>query len=81
MMKCFLAAFLDYPTQQEGLAALVERPQVSGWNGPYVKSLPMDPWGRPYNYRIPGERHAYDLFTLGADNAPGGTGENEDVSN
>jgi general secretion pathway protein G len=73
-----------YPTQQEGLAALIERPAGSeGWNGPYLKQkkLPTDPWGHPYIYRMPGEHGEYDLYTLGADNTPGGTGENQDVTN
>ncbi|MBV8778455.1 MAG: type II secretion system major pseudopilin GspG [Alphaproteobacteria bacterium] len=87
-----LAAALDlyrldmrrYPTQQEGLQALVEMPTgTSGWNGPYLKQkqVPPDPWGHAYSYRIPGEHGEYDLYTLGADNAPGGTGENRDVGN
>lgn len=83
-LDMFLIDVGRYPTQQEGLAALVEIPsEAPGWNGPYVKakSVPTDPWGRPYNYRFPGQREAYDVFTLGADNAPGGVGENEDVSN
>jgi general secretion pathway protein G len=73
-----------YPNQQEGLQALVAMPNgVSGWNGPYLqqKTVPLDPWGRPYVYRIPGEHGEFDLYTLGADNAPGGTGENQDIGN
>ena len=73
-----------YPTQQEGLQALVEQPPgLTSWNGPYLKQkkVPLDPWNRPFTYRIPGEHGEYDLYTLGADNAPGGTGENQDVGN
>ncbi|HUK06303.1 MAG TPA: type II secretion system major pseudopilin GspG [Stellaceae bacterium] len=73
-----------YPTEQEGLQALVQAPPgVANWNGPYIKqkAVPMDPWGRPYHYKIPGEHGEYDLFTLGAANAPGGTGENQTVGN
>ena len=74
-----------YPTQQEGLQALVEAPSGATdlWRGPYIKQrdLPLDPWGRPYLYRSPGEHGEYDLYTLGADNAPGGTGENQDIAN
>ena len=72
-----------YPTTSEGLKALVAAPQGSaGWNGPYLtkREVPNDPWGRPYNYRAPGQHGAFDIFSLGADNQPGGTGENEDVS-
>ena len=75
-----------YPTQQEGLQALVEAPPGSDaerWQGPYIKQrkLPLDPWGRPYLYRSPGEHGEYDLYSLGADNAPGGSGENQDITN
>lgn len=73
-----------YPTQEEGLAALTANPgNVPGWHGPYVnnKGTLTDPWGHPYYYRIPGEHGAYDLYSLGADNAPGGTGDNTDVTN
>lgn len=74
-----------YPTEAEGLQALVAAPAgVAGWRGPYLnsKTLPMDPWGRPYQYRIP-PRHgvAFDVISLGADGAPGGEGENADVHN
>jgi general secretion pathway protein G len=73
-----------YPSQQEGLGALVERPaSTEKWNGPYVtkREMLLDPWGRPYVYRQPGQHGAYDLYTLGADNAPGGEGEDQDVTN
>ena len=73
-----------YPTQQEGLEALIQPPLgASGWSGPYLKqkSVPLDPWGRAYNYRIPGEHGEYDLYSLGASNALGGTGENQAITN
>ncbi len=73
-----------YPTQEEGLDALYERPSgLERWNGPYVKKREMltDPWGSPYTYRFPGEHRDFDLFSLGADNAEGGDGENQDVTN
>ena len=58
-------------------------PGLERWQGPYVKQkgTPTDPWGHPYHYRIPGEHGAYDLYSLGADDAPGGTGDNQDVTN
>lgn len=63
-----------YPTSQEGLGALVGRPGGAGqWRGPYLKgnSVPLDPWGRAYQYRSPGtEGRGYDLFSLG-DSAAG----------
>ncbi|MBI0434404.1 type II secretion system major pseudopilin GspG [Roseomonas sp. KE0001] len=72
-----------YPSREEGLAALVQAPSGSErWNGPYVRKAEhlMDPWGRPYRYRAPGEHGAYDLFTLGADDRAGGQGEDRDVT-
>ncbi len=71
-----------YPTSAEGLAALIVQPSgVSRWNGPYLKKsvVPKDPWGNDYQYRAPGQHGAYDLYSLGADNAEGGEGENQDV--
>jgi general secretion pathway protein G len=62
-----------FPTQAEGLQALIAPPPgVAGWAGPYLpeKSVPSDPWGHPYIYRIPGQHGVYDLFSLGAGNAP-----------
>jgi general secretion pathway protein G len=72
----------DYPSTDQGLLALVEKPaDVEIWAGPYLrkKVVPKDPWGREYNYRYPGEHGEYDLFTLGMDNAEGGEGETADV--
>lgn len=73
-----------YPTTTEGLKALVESPpSATSWNGPYLtkKDVPIDPWGRPYAYRSPGQHGPFDIASLGADNQPGGTGENEDINN
>ncbi len=73
-----------YPTSQEGLAALVQRPfGVDRWDGPYLKKsgVPKDPWDRPYYYRSPGEGgRPYDLLSYGADGAPGGEGDNRDIN-
>ncbi|MCL6608863.1 MAG: type II secretion system major pseudopilin GspG [Geminicoccaceae bacterium] len=72
----------SYPTTQQGLQALIRDPGgVRGWRGPYLDaaSVPLDPWGNPYIYKSPGERGAYDLLSLGADRAPGGSGEATDV--
>ncbi len=73
-----------YPTQSEGLAALIEKPaSLESWQGPYLKqkAVPADPWGHPYRYRMPGEHGEFDLYSLGADDTPGGTGENADITN
>jgi len=74
----------SYPTTEQGLRALVEAPPgADNWNGPYTKSkvIPVDPWGNPYIYTYPGENNVYDLISLGADNAEGGDGENQDIRN
>lgn len=71
-----------YPSTDEGLGALVRQPSgATGWNGPYLDGdqVPADPWGNPYVFRTPGADGPYDLFTLGADNRPGGTGENAPI--
>lgn len=73
-----------YPTEQEGLDALMEQPpDVARWRGPYLKSKDalVDPWGHPYRYRIPGDKQDFEVYSLGADNAEGGDGENRDVTN
>lgn len=72
-----------YPGTQEGLAALNQRPfGVDRWDGPYLKKgIPVDPWGHAYNYRSPGEGgRPYDLFSYGADGAPGGDGDGKDIT-
>jgi len=72
-----------YPSSSEGLDALVHRtPGVTAWNGPYLKggNVPMDPWGHPYLYRVPGQHNAFDIVSLGADGAEGGSGVAADIS-
>lgn len=58
-----------YPTTEEGLRALVEKPtEAATWNGPYLKGgVPMDPWSHPYTYKRPSDRadHDYDLCSAG----------------
>ncbi len=72
-----------FPTTQEGLNALVAAPAAApGWNGSYLrKGLPQDPWGNPYHYESPGRNGDIDIYSLGADNAAGGDGENADIGN
>ncbi len=73
-----------YPSQAEGLAALVDQPAgVARWNGPYLKKRESltDPWGRPFGFRIPGQHGEYDLWSTGADGIEGGEGENRDIVN
>ena len=71
-----------YPTTQEGLVALVEKPATaSNWNGPYLKKkdIPNDPWGNPYRYESPGKNGMYDLYSYGADNQQGGEDTSADI--
>lgn len=72
-----------YPTAEQGLAVLTARPaNEPGWDGPYLKkSVPNDPWNRPYVYRVPGTHGEYDLLSYGKDGQPGGTGEAADIVN
>ena len=71
-----------YPTTQEGLAALRERPEgAEKWNGPYLtKEIPNDPWGHPYVYRAPGRSGGYEILSYGADGREGGDGDNADIN-
>jgi general secretion pathway protein G len=63
------------------LDALVVKPaNESNWTGPYLKkAVPNDPWGRPYVYRVPGSKGDFDLYSLGKDGKPGGSGEDADI--
>jgi len=73
-----------YPTTDQGLSALVAPPTIAplppNWkpNG-YLDRLPNDPWGHPYQYLNPGVRGEIDVFSFGADGAPGGTGIDADI--
>jgi general secretion pathway protein G len=72
---------LNFPSQAEGLQALV-KPPVSAAGARtqgYIKKLPNDPWGRAYQYTNPGPSGGYDIYSLGADGAPGGENENADI--
>lgn len=88
-MATFLTALRSYkadvgvfPSTDQGLQALREEPMgVSGWAGPYLtKNVPMDPWGRPYLYKYPGQHGAEpDIVSLGRDGRPGGEGIDADI--
>lgn len=75
----------NYPTTEQGLRALVEKPQdpnVRNWKaGGYVRRASRDPWGNDYQYRNPGTHGEIDIFSLGADGQPGGEGLNADIGN
>jgi general secretion pathway protein G len=70
-----------YPSAEQGLDALVIKPaNETAWAGPYLKkAVPNDPWGRAYVYRVPGSKGEFDLYSLGRDGKPGGTGEDADI--
>jgi len=74
----------NYPSTQQGLDALRERPggnpAAPNWKR-YVDRLPNDPWGEPYQYLSPGQRGDFDIFSNGADNRPGGEKDNADIGN
>ena len=72
-----------YPTTGQGLEALVQAPpNMPTWKaGGYLKEVPVDPWGTPYQYLCPGNHGPYDLYSLGADKQQGGEGVNADIGN
>jgi len=75
---------LELGRYPESLDALVRKPaEAEGWNGPYLKKASgiVDPWKQSYAYKYPGEHGEYDLYSLGADRAEGGDGEDQDIRN
>jgi len=75
-----------YPSTEQGLKALVEKPTTGRIpsryrDGGYVKKVPVDPWGQPYLYLSPGTHGDYDLFSYGPDGESGGEGDNADIGN
>ena len=76
----------NYPTTDQGLIALVQKPTTApippNWKqGGYLDKLPRDPWGSDYQYLSPGVRGEIDVFSLGADRARGGEGNSADIGN
>lgn len=71
-----------FPTAEEGLQALVVKPaSADKWAGPYLKKdVPLDPWGHPYVYQVPGTKGDYAVISYGRDGQPGGSGEDADIS-
>jgi general secretion pathway protein G len=77
---------LSYPGAADGLRSLIQAPPSLSQperyrRGGYIKRLPEDPWGRPYMYAVPGRNGSFDVYSLGADGAEGGEGENADIGN
>jgi general secretion pathway protein G len=79
-METYRLDNLTYPDAGAGLQALVTPPSGTGARTEgYIKKLPNDPWNRPYQYSNPGRDGAFDIYSLGADGAPGGENENADI--
>jgi general secretion pathway protein G len=75
-----------YPTTEQGLAALMEKPTTAPVpnnypRGGYINKAPIDAWRRDFVYRCPGAKGEYDIMSYGADGAEGGEGANADISN
>lgn len=88
VLKLYRLDNYNYPSSEQGLEALVEKPSVdpipSSWKkGGYLDDLPRDPWGRPYLYLSPAEfgDGDFDIYTLGADGVSGGEDQNADIGN
>jgi general secretion pathway protein G len=87
-LELYRADMAAYPSMEEGLEALVKapagNPRVDHYQeGGYLRGgrIPKDPWGNPYQYLIPGEHGAVDVYSMGADGRPGGEGINADIGN
>jgi len=84
-MKFYRLDNFAYPTTEQGIEALVTKPNdpsVRNWKtGGYLDRLPKDPWGNPYQYRYPGLNGEIDIFTLGRDARASGEGINADIGN
>jgi general secretion pathway protein G len=75
----------SYPSTEQGLAALVNKPsgqpEAPNWRNSYIEKLPRDPWQHPYQYLRPGQHGEFDLYSLGADGKPGGEKNDADLGN
>jgi len=84
-LKFFRIDNFSYPTTEQGLDALVNKPtdpNIRNWKaGGYIDRMPNDPWNRPYLYLNPGTHGEFDLYSLGRDGQPGGEGIDADIGN
>jgi general secretion pathway protein G len=83
-LKLYKLDNMHYPSTDQGLLALIAKPEsgpsANGWkSGGYIDKLPKDPWGNPYQFLSPGVKGEIDVFSLGADGQPGGTGNDADI--
>lgn len=83
-LKLYRLDNFNYPSTDQGLESLVQKPSTppepANWKS-YVERLPMDPWGKPYQYLSPGQQGDYDIYSLGADGQNGGSGADADIGN
>lgn len=84
-LKMYKVDNFNYPTSDQGLLALTQKPSkapvpTNYRQGGYIDSLPKDPWGRDYLYLSPGQHGDFDLYSFGADGVSGGEGENADIT-
>ena len=84
-LKFYRLDNFQYPTSEQGLEALVTKPNdpaIRNWKpGGYMDRLPKDPWGNEYQYLNPGNNGEIDIYTLGRDGRPGGEGPDADIGN
>ena len=84
-MEMYRLDNLTYPGAADGLASLRTPPANLALpqnyrSGGYIKDLPSDPWGRPYQFASPGQAgRPFEIFSLGADGKPGGEGNDADI--
>lgn len=85
-METYRLENLSYPRSEDGLQALMKPPASLTRperyrKGGYIRRLPADPWGNDYHYLYPGRSGSFDIYSLGADGAPGGEGDDADIGN
>jgi general secretion pathway protein G len=85
-VETYRIEILSFPRTEDGLQALVSAPgnlsRPERYRpGGYIRRLPADPWGHPYQYAAPGRRGAYDIYSFGADGREGGEGNDADIGN
>lgn len=86
-LELYRLDMFSYPSEQEGLKALIEKPSNNKFSdryrqGGYIRKLELDPWGNDYLYERPGKNNnPFEIISLGADGRKGGEGLNKDISN
>lgn len=82
-LKLYRLDNFAYPTEEQGLEALISEPSnARAWRGPYLETMPTDPWETEYQYRNPSDHGLdFDIFSFGADGVAGGEGDDADLGN